>query len=156
MARKATHVKLSDEDLEKLQEFVKTGTHSSRQIQRAQILLLNHQGQDRKSIKAIFNLSLPTIGTVITRYLEQGLLQALTDRARSGATRKITSEFEAHVTSIACSDAPEGRINWTLRMLKDKAIELKYIDSISDESIRTILKKVNLNRGCQTTGVLGQ
>ena len=153
MARKASFIKLTEEDRSTLTDFVKTGMHSSRSIQRSQILLLNDKGQDIKSICSLLTLSLPTVGLVLSRYRNEGLTKALSDRPRSGSPSKITEEFEAHVTALACTDAPEGRSKWTIELLQEKVIQLKYIDTISDESIRNILKKVNLNLGRPNNGV---
>ena len=58
---------------------------------------------------------------------------------------KITGEIEAKIIATACSEVPEGYARWTLRLLRDKVIEFGYIDSISFNSVRTVLKKHNLN-----------
>ncbi len=70
-----------------------------------------------------------------------GLSNALEELPRSGQPPIITERLEAMITSIACSDAPAGSSRWTLSLLNEKIVELKYIDSISNESIRQVLKK---------------
>ena len=61
--------------------------------------------------------------------------------------RKIDGDFEAHLIALSCSNPPEGYSRWSLRLLADKVVELNYIDNISHESIRSILKKTKLNLG---------
>lgn len=153
MGRKPTYIVLKSEDRETLAALVKTGHHSSRQIQRAQILLLNDKGESIKSIMSILDLCRPCVSYVLSDYRQGGVMAALNDKPRSGAPAKITAELEAHITALSCSDSPEGTKRWTLTLLKDKVIKLNYISSISDESIRTILKKVNLNLGLKYIGV---
>lgn len=147
MGRKPTHIVLTKEDREMLVTLVKTGAHKSRQIQRAQILLLNDKGEDIKRIMSILDICRPNVSYVLSDYRKKGLNAALYDKPRSGAPPKITAEIEAHITAISCTDSPEGTKRWTLALLRDKVIKLNYISSISDESIRTILKKANSNLG---------
>ena len=66
---------------------------------------------------------------------------ALEERPRSGQPTKITTKLEAHVTHIACSEAPAGMARWTLALLTERVIELNYVAAISDEIIRKVLKK---------------
>jgi putative transposase len=156
MGRKATYIELTEQVRQEATDFVKTGSHNSREIQRAQVLLLNDKGNDIKTIMDLLDLSRPSVSTVLSRYRKAGLLSALKDKPRIGAPVKITAQLEAHVTALVCSDAPKGRCKWTLELLHDKVIQLNYVESISDESIRTILKKVNLSLGRPNNGVLAQ
>jgi len=54
--------------------------------------------------------------------------------------------------ALACSDAPEGRATWTMQLLADKLVELKVVDTISDEAVRRTLKKTSLNPGKNSSG----
>jgi glutaredoxin-related protein len=67
-------------------------------------------------------------------------------------TKKADGDFEAHVVALSCSDPPAGFSRWSLRLLADKAVELNYIDSISHEAIRRILKKTKSSRGVTKDG----
>ena len=147
MGRKSIHIVFDEGDEEHIQNFIKTGLHGSRELLRAQILQLNAKGYTIGSLQQMFNLSQPTVSEVLRRYSEGGLQSALQDKPRSGAPTKINPELEAHVTALVCSEPPEGRLRWTLELLQNQVVQLNYIDTISDESIRTILKKVNLNLG---------
>ncbi len=67
-------------------------------------------------------------------------------------SRKADGDLEAHLRALSCSKAPQGYQRWTLRLLADKAIELKYIDAISYETVRRVLKKTSLSPGSNTAG----
>jgi hypothetical protein len=66
--------------------------------------------------------------------------------------KKIDGDVEAHLIAMSCSEPPEGFARWSLRLLADKAVELGYIDSISHEAVRTVLKKTKLNPGKKKVG----
>ena len=66
--------------------------------------------------------------------------------------RKADGDFGAHLVALSCSEPPEGYARWSLRLLADRVVELNYIDSISHEAIRRILKKTKLNRGDKRGG----
>lgn len=154
MGRKSLQIELEEGDSEKLISLLKTGVHGSRELLRANLLHLNAQGTTIKKLQTLYKLSQPTVSRVLHRYIEGGLAFALADESRSGAPAKLTPKVEAHVTALVCSSPPEGRVRWTLELLQNEMIQLNYIDTISDESIRTILKKVNSNHGWLTSGAL--
>ncbi len=66
--------------------------------------------------------------------------------------KKADGDFEAHLIALSCSDPPEGFARWSLRLLADKVVELGYIDSISHETVRCVLKKMKLNPGNEKNG----
>jgi transposase len=72
---------------------------------------------------------------------------ALNEKPRSGAPPKINGRIEARLTLLACSEPPEGRSKWTLRLLADKLVEMEVVDSISHMSVQRLLKKMNLSLG---------
>jgi len=51
----------------------------------------------------------------------------------------------AEIVAMACSQAPEGRSRWTIRLL-EKDLNKKGI-MINRESIRLLLKKTNVSLG---------
>jgi len=74
--------------------------------------------------------------------VEEGLEQALNPRPKNlSQLRKIDGEAEAHLIAMACSQAPPGYHHWTLRLLAEKMVALEYVDSLSHESVRQVLKK---------------
>jgi hypothetical protein len=85
---------------------------------------------------------------------EVGALPALERKAREIPPRRaiINGELEARLIAEACSEAPEGHGRWTLRLLADRMVELKLVESISYETVRVTLKKTNFNLGENNTG----
>jgi putative transposase len=76
-----------------------------------------------------------------------GLHDALHDRPRTGAPPKITGDLEAKLVLLACSEPPEGRKRWTLRLLAEQMVTLGYLDALSNVAVYKRLKKTSLNRG---------
>jgi hypothetical protein len=66
--------------------------------------------------------------------------------------RKADGDFEAHLIALSCSKPPQGFARWSLRLLADKVVELNYIDDISYETVRRVLKKTNLSPGSEKSG----
>jgi transposase len=147
MSRKAKQVILSDTEKSELQSIIKKGTHKSRKIMRAKALLLLNSGKSRLEIQSELSIDSNNFYKIKQRYFAGGLTSALEERPRSGQPPKVTAYIEAQITSIACSDAPAGSSRWTLSLINEKIVELKHIETISNESIRKVLKKVNLSLG---------
>jgi hypothetical protein len=53
----------------------------------------------------------------------------------------LDGRAEAHLIALSCSDPLEGRERWSLRLLADRLVELRYVESLSHETIRCTLKK---------------
>ena len=84
------------------------------------------------------------IDRVKKRFVEEGFDIALNGRKGERVyARKADGDFEAHLVALSCSEPPEGFARWSLRLLADRVIELNYIDSISHETVRRVLKKRN-------------
>ena len=93
------------------------------------------------------------IDRVKKRFVEEGFEHALDKRKGNRIyERKADGDFEAHLVALSCSEPPEGFSRWSLRLLADKAVELNYIDSISHEAVRCILKKTNSSPGVKKDG----
>jgi transposase len=148
MSQKQFLVQLSTKERELLLGIIRSGKHKARKITRCRILLLA-DGPDGKTDQAIadaLNVSLGTIAGIRRRYSREGLETAISERPRSGQPPKFKGKAAAKITAIACSTPPAGQARWSLRLLADRAVELKIVDSISHQSIRNILKKTNSNR----------
>ncbi len=87
------------------------------------------------------------MGKICRSYVLEGLEQALYDKPRSGAPPKITGDIEAKLVMLACSEPPDGKKRWTLRLLAEQMVVLGYIDSISNVAVYKRLKKTNLSLG---------
>jgi putative transposase len=140
-------VRLSEEDRTALNKYLRHGKSSARSLTRARILLLADEGHSDEVIVEALKVSRPTVNRIRKRYCEGGLEFALYEKPRSGAPPKLDGRVEAELTLLACSEPPEGRSKWTLRLLADKLIELEAVDSISHMSVHRLLKKTRSNRG---------
>ena len=99
------------------------------------------------------NISMKKIDRVKKRFVEEGFEFALGKRKADRVyQKKADGDFEAHLVALSCSDPPEGFSRWSLRLLADKVVELNYIDSISYEAVRRILKKTKSNPGAKRDG----
>jgi putative transposase len=147
MARKSSKLELTDKEKAKLQSIVKKGTHKSRKIIRAHALLKMDAGFSKSEIMLSLGIDSNHYHRIKSRYFLGGLENSLEEKPRTGQPSKITERLEAQITSISCSDAPEGRSSWTLSLINERLVELNYIEDLSNETIRKVLKKVNLNPG---------
>jgi len=159
--KKLYQVFLGSRDRKRLQALVHKGVQKARVINRARILLMadakvkEGRTTDQEISKAL-GVSLRMVAATREKYSRFGLRQALAEKPRSGHPPKLSGKGEALLTTIACSDAPEGRSRWTLRLLADKLVELKEVDSIAHETVRRVLKKTTSSRGRRGSGALGK
>jgi transposase len=148
MTRKKLHiVSLKEKEREDLKQYLRKGKSSARSLTRARILLLADEGRDDEMIAEALKVSKTTVSRIRTRYWEGGLDFALHEKARSGAPPKIDGRIEAQLTLLACSEPPDGRSKWTVRLLADRLVEMEAIDSISHMSVQRLLKKMKLSLG---------
>ena len=146
MPKKKYLVELSTEEREELRQLVRRGKHSARKVTRARILLLAADGATDEQIVAALSTGFATVERTRKRFVEEGL-GCLNERPRRGQARKLTGKQEAHLVAVACSTPPTGHARWTLRLLADKVVELKFTDSIARQTVRQVLKKTNSSRG---------
>ena len=111
-------------------------------MKRATALLELHQGKTFGAVAQTLNVSDQTVSAWATRYQRQQLA-FLTDKPRSGRPLEIDGTQQAKLTALACSQAPQGRSQWSLRRLADKAVELACCDHLSHNQARLILKKTS-------------
>ena len=143
-------VTLEKEEREELEAIVKKGSHKSQKVINALILLNCDEGlyQSRsmknEDIAAVLRISMRKIDRVKRRFVEEGVEATL--RKRRGKRiyeRKVDGDVEAHLIALSCTKPPEGFERWSLRLLADRVVELQYVDSISYETVRRVLKKRN-------------
>lgn len=149
-------VDLQAEERASLLQLIRRGQPAARKGTRARILLKADEGLTDEQIAAALHVGSATVGRVRQRFVEEGLERALTERPRPGQRRKLTGKQEAHVIALACSQAPEGRERWTLRVLADTIVERGWVSSLSYETVRQTLKKMNLSPGRSNNGVSQQ
>jgi transposase len=152
MSRQPTPFQLNPDEVVYLNQYINTGKRSARAIKRAQILLHSHAGKTPEEICEIVNTSLSTLYLTRQHYRVQGAQAAIEEKPRPGQPRRLSSEDEAALTVLACSDAPDGHAQWSVRLLTDKAIEIGIIERVGRETIRRFLKKMHSNRGSKSVG----
>lgn len=140
-------VDLTEEEKDLLLRFLRKGKSSARSQTRARILLLSDEGLEDDEIVETLKVSRSTVSRIRKRYFEGGLDLALNEKPRSGAPKRIDGRVEAQLTLLACSDPPEGRSRWTVKLLTDRLVELGFVDSISHMSVQRLLKKMKLSLG---------
>lgn len=134
-----------------VQEITTRGRHSSQKMLNALILLRCDEGlyQEQKvtnqEIATVLPVSMKKIDRVKRRFVEHGLDAALEKQpATRQYPRKADGDVEAHLVALSCGQPPPGHARWSLRLLADRMVELKYIDAISHETVRRVLKKTAL------------
>lgn len=152
-------VTLSLEEREELKNITSKGKHRSQKILNALILLNCDKGEHQQTqstneeISRILKVSMRKIDRVKKRFVEDSLEVALNGKQSERIyKRKADGELEAHLIALSCSEPPEGFARWSLRLLADKAVELEYVESISHEAVRNVLKKTKLNLGNKKVG----
>ena len=148
MSQKQFLVQLSAHQRVRLQGIIRSGKHKARKITRCRILLLadGPNGKTDEEISDVLDVCLATIFNIRRRYSQEGLERAIGEGIRSGQPPKFKGRAAAKITAIACSTPPDGQARWTLRLLADRIVELKIVESISHQSVSNILKKTNSNR----------
>jgi len=152
-------VTLTKEERKHLERITRKGSHRSQKFLNALILLGCDQGEFQKrrstneEMASVLQVSMKKIDRVKKRFVEEGLEIALNGhRPDRVYEKKADGDFEAHIVALSCSKPPEGFKRWSLRLLADKAVELDYVDSISYETVRRVLKKTKRNRGKSNVG----
>ena len=152
-------VTLTKDERDELTVLTSKGKHKSQKILNALILLSCDTGEFQKQhskiegIARVLNVSMGKIDRVKKRFIENEFDIVLNgEKGGHVYARKADGDFEAHLVALSCSEPPEGYARWSLRLLADRVVELNYIDSISHETIRRILKKTKLNRGDKRGG----
>ena len=140
---KKQHVKLTDQDRDFLKSLISKGDLTARIYKRAIGLLELDRGKTYTAVSKTLNTTLETLSTWAAKYKQKGLEKTLHDQPRSGRPIEIDGNQRAKITALACSEAPEGYEKWSLRLLAEKVVELKYCEHISHTEVATILKKTN-------------
>lgn len=146
-------VTLTAAEREQLKAIMSKGKHTSQQFRNACILLNSDAGKygqpfSNEQIAQMLQINTKTVERVKQRFVEEGFEACIERKAYPEVKElKADGDFEAHLIALSCSKAPEGRSRWSLRLLADKMVELKYAESVSHETVRQVLKKTKLNRG---------
>jgi transposase len=147
---KKYRVTLTSEERESLTDLVRAAKASALVQVHARILLKADQAEGEpgwldESIAEAFDVDVTTVERVRKRFVEQGLEAALRRKPQDHPSRprKLDGAAEARLIALACSAPPEGRKSWTMRLLAEKLVELEVVDSIGEETVRSVLKKTS-------------
>ena len=152
-------IALTEEERKDLSDLTFKGKQRSQKVLNALILLACDEGvhqterSTNEEIARVLHISLRKIDRVKKRFVEEGMEASLDRKIRNRLyAKKTDGDFEAHLVALSCSEPPEGFARWSLRLLADKVVELNYIDSISHETVRRVLKKRNQTLATQGMG----
>jgi len=146
-------VTLTDEERQMLRVLISRGKRAASKLMHARVLLKADQapggpGLNDSTIVEQVQVGRATVERLRKEFVEEGLEAALNRRkSRRQYQRKLDGDGEARLIALACSQAPEGRSRWTLRLLADRMVILGEVDSLSHETVREVLKKTNLSLG---------
>jgi transposase len=133
-----------------LKEIASRGDHKVRVVRRAQMLLWSDEGKSDLEIADLLEVTPLTVATTRERWVKAGTLN---DKPKRGRSRRLDGQQEAFLMALVCSAAHEGREQWSMQLLADRLVELKVIEEpISDETVRTTLKKVTSSPGLSSSG----
>lgn len=147
---KAYVVRLTGDDRQELERRVRSGRESARVLARARVLLKCDDGLTDEEVVDAVGVSVGTCERVRKRFCAGGLAAALPDRPQPPRPhkRRIDGAAEARLVTLACSTPPDGRERWTLELLADRMVRLRYVEGgVSGQTVRRVLKKTRSSRG---------
>jgi hypothetical protein len=153
MPAKKYRVKLTEAERHDLKDLLNKGRLAARKQTHARILLQGDEtgvspAKNDRAIAEALKTSARSVERVRQRFVEEGLESALNPKVQERSYfKKPDGAAEAFLVATACTQAPEGRAEWTMQLLANKLVECKLVDSISDETVRQTLKKMRLNPG---------
>ena len=141
-------VGLTEKERSQLETLVRSGRAHARKLLYARILLkADADGPDQwtdERIAEAFEVSSATVARERRRFCEEGLEVALMPKKPGRPRRRVLDgRAEAHLVALSCSDPPEGRECWSMRLLADRMVELGHVEALSHETVRRTLKKTN-------------
>jgi hypothetical protein len=154
MGRPASYkITLTQDERDELEGITRRGHEAARKVLYARALLLLDEGDYAKerwkvdAVSSAVGMSGRTLEHLKERFVKHGLDAALERRKPCIPSRRLIfdGEFEARLTQLACSEAPDGRSRWTVRLLRDKLVELKIVPTVSAMTVCNTLKKTNLS-----------
>jgi transposase len=146
-------IKLTKSEVEELMIIINKGSHTSQTFRVAYILLNCDEGKysekvTNEQISKVLKVGMRTIDRVKKKFAEEGLEAVLERRPTARIyEKKMDGDTEAKLITLCCTEPPKGFAKWSLRLLADKMVELKYVESITHVTVRNVLKKTNLSLG---------
>jgi len=152
-------VTLTEQEREGLEALTRNGKTGAKKFIHARALLLCDAGPEGPgwtvaNVAEALGVTSRTIEHLKQRFIEEGIEVALERKSREKPSRDVIFDgaFEARLIALACSETPEGYERWTVRLLADKAVELKFASSVSHMTVQRVLKKTKLSLTSANTG----
>jgi hypothetical protein len=146
-------VRLPAEERLLLTDLISAGKAAARAQTHARILLKADAGPEGpawvdSAIAEALEVSVRTVERVREAWVCEGLEAALyPKRSAIPRPRKLDGEQQAHLVALTCSPPPAGRTRWTLRLLSERLVALRIVESIAPETIRLALKQTRSSPG---------
>jgi len=128
------------------------GRLTLRERNRVQALLRSDLGDTDDEIAEALDICVATVVSVRKRFAAEGLEAALGERPRSGGPARFDGKVEAAVVALACSPTPDGRAEWTAKLIAGRLVELHIVERISERTVGRVLKKAGSSRGRRRRG----
>ena len=128
------------------------GRLTLRERNRVQVLLRCDRGDTDDEVADALDVCVATVASVRKRFAAEGLEAALGERPRSGGPPTFDGTVEATVVALACSPTPDGRAEWTGKLIAGRLVELHVVESISERTVGRVLKKAGSSRGRRRRG----
>lgn len=139
MARPPLKIELPNKDQKSLTKLLGGGMQQVRVIFRALALLQLSRGTSAPQISKIVPLTPQAIRKIGHRYQQEGLNRALYEKQRPGAEQVLDDSQKQRIIAMVCSDPPEGRARWTVRLVAEEAVKRKLVPRVGRETIRVLL-----------------
>ncbi|HLI05636.1 MAG TPA: helix-turn-helix domain-containing protein [Ktedonobacteraceae bacterium] len=141
---KRTQIHLTEDERGCVRDFLRQGKAHARNLKRAEALLKSDEGWDDAHIAEALAITEQTVRNIRKRFYSGGIEAVLADKQQQSRRRRkslLSDEQAAQLLALTESAAPGGRDHWSIRMLADKAVELGYVEHLSRETVRVLLKK---------------
>jgi putative transposase len=135
--RLRVHLKKRDRD--ELDRVLNGGIQPVRVVLRSLALRQLHDGKSTSEVAANVHLTSKAVREIGRRYEESGLERALYDKQRPGAHSLLDTKQRQRIIAMVCSDPPQGRARWTVRLIAAEAVKRKLVPKVGRESIRILL-----------------
>jgi transposase len=146
-------IRLNEEERQEVEGFIRRGKANARTLTRAHVLLKDGEGWTIGRLSETFNVSPATVSNIRQRYREGGINAVLSDKKQQNRRRALSGTAEAMIVAVACSPVPDGHDHWTVRMIRDKLVEMGVVDRVSHGTVHHAMKKMNLSPGSASSGV---
>src|SRR5256712_8391601 len=156
MARRPVPIKVKPKDLTQIVELLRGGIQQVRVVLRALVLRQLAAGLAAPRVAQTLPLTPKAIRQIAHRYNSSGLNGALYDKPRPGAQEVLDDSQKQRIIAMVCSQAPEGRARWTVRLIVEEAVKRKLAPKVGREPIRALLQSHELKAWREEKGVRGR